>query len=454
MKWLPKKIIPIFFLVFISVIFLFPVNIILADDADVSEEELRAELNELEKEIAEKESLLKKQKNQTGSIQQEIKVLTTQIEKAKLNIQAKNLTINKLKKEIDIKSNTIAELDEKIENNLSYLGESIRMASRFDQLSATEMMLGSSSFSEFYADMDVGLLISGSIRNYVSWVKDNREELNNERNNLKIKQDAETDAKMELENTRKKVEQNEKQKNQLLSISKNKEQEYQKLIKEREKKAAEIRAALFALRDVKAIPFGDALVFAEEASAKTGVRPALILAVLQQESNMGANVGTCNRPGDSASKHWTVIMPGPKDKASGRSGRDDQSAFVRITNELGIPQEGTPLSCPWGKGWGGAMGPSQFIPTTWELFKNKISNILGIRAPNPWEPKHAITATAIYLMDLGAGKGGYTAERNAACRYYSGRPCDNRSPANSFYGDQVVSRANNIQNNMIDPLKI
>ena len=100
------------------------------------------------------------------------------------------------------------------------------------------------------------------------------------------------------------------------------------------------------------------------------------------------------------------------------------------------------------------MGPSQFIPTTWELFKDRIKVALGKTSPaNPWEPKDAFMATAFYTMDLGAAGGSYSAERDAACRYYSGRKCDSRKPANTFYGNQVMGKAASIQENMIDPLQ-
>ena len=407
-------------LLFFLVSFL-PHIVVAVEIAEDQKVELEAELSALEKEIAEKEALLKKQKTQTGSLKKDISVLTTQIAKAKLNIQAKNLTITKLKKEIVVKIGIIGGLEKKIQNNIDYLGEAIKITNETEELSLVEMILSAKSLSGFYVDIDLLAMLEGSLQDYVETVKKTKALTEQEKNSLNEKQNAETDAKVALENTKKKTEKNELEKNKLLSISKNQEQAYQKIIKEREKKAAEIRAALFALRDAKAIPFGDALTYAELASAKTGVRPALILAILQQESNLGLNVGTCNRKGDPASKNWKVIMPGPIDKANGDSKRDDQSAFLRITQELGIPQEGTPLSCPWGKGWGGAMGPSQFIPTTWELFKEKIGINLGIKTPDPWNPKHAIMATATYLSGLGAGKGGYTAERNASCRYYSGR---------------------------------
>jgi len=102
------------------------------------------------------------------------------------------------------------------------------------------------------------------------------------------------------------------------------------------------------------------------------------------------------------------------------------------------------------------MGPSQFIPSTWELFKDRIGSLLGVTASqaDPWNPKHAIMATALYLSDRGAMSGSYTAEWNAACKYYSGSACKyGRKPANVPYGDQVMAKAQNIQENMIDLLK-
>jgi membrane-bound lytic murein transglycosylase B len=102
------------------------------------------------------------------------------------------------------------------------------------------------------------------------------------------------------------------------------------------------------------------------------------------------------------------------------------------------------------------MGPSQFIPSTWELFKDRLGSALGISGDsvNPWNPEHSILATAVYMADLGAGGGGYTAERNAACKYYSGASCSpGRRPSNVFYGDQVMAKAQNIQLTMIDPLE-
>ena len=62
------------------------------------------------------------------------------------------------------------------------------------------------------------------------------------------------------------------------------------------------------------------------------------------------------------------------------------------------------------------------VDATWELFKNKVGSLLGISGneANPWNPQHAFMATAVYMSELGADSTSYTAERNAACKYYSG----------------------------------
>ena len=59
-------------------------------------------------------------------------------------------------------------------------------------------------------------------------------------------------------------------------------------------------------------------------------------------------------------------------------------------------------------------------------------------------------ASALYLKDLGANAATFTAEREAALRYYAGSNW--YKSKNAFYGRQVMEKATNIQENMIDPL--
>lgn len=422
-----------------------------ADKVSEREKQLRAELAKTEAEIAEWTVVLNKKRQESGSIQRDAEILAAKVAQAKLVIKAKNLTIQTLGKDITQKEKTIEELNSRIDRGKESLSELVRRTNESDAYSVVEVALSNQNISGFFSDLDSYSSINRSLQDLFAEIRGTKAATEAEKEALNTKKNLETDAKVAIETEKRGIEKNEAEKRELLKISKNQEKSYEQVVSAKQKKAAEIRSALFALRDTAAIPFGTALAFANKVSEKIGVRPAFLLAILTQESNLGENVGTCNRPSDPVSKKWQAIMPGPTDIAAGKSRRNDEAAFLRITSELGLDPDSMPLSCPWQGGWGGAMGPSQFIPTTWESYKARVATALGKKKVNPWEPEDAFMASGIYLSDLGAGARTYTAERTAALKYYAGGNW--AAPANAFYGNGVMQKAQNIQENMIDPLQ-
>lgn len=411
--------------------------------AGKSDAELNIILAECEKEIAAQQTILDGQKNKSKTLQGDITTLQANIDAAKKRINQKNTVIKTLGNDIKSKAQTINQLNGHIAIGKESLAQLLRKTNEIDQVTFASALLSSKTISDFYSDVDTYSSVKRSVQASVEGIKADKAETEGVKQQLEVKQTEQIDAKEEIEHQKSLVEKNQSDQKVLLSISKNKEAEYQKVLAERKAKASSIRAALFKLRGQGAIPFGEAYDYAKVASAKTGVKPAFILAILKQESNMGANVGTCNRPGDL--KTWRDIMPGP----DSNSWRDDQSAFQRITSKLGISPDGQPLSCPLATGgWGGAMGPAQFIPVTWESYMSRIQSSLGVAVADPWNPAHAITANALYMKDLGAAAGTYTAEREAACKYYSGRGCSAPGVSNAFYGNSVMAIEKTIQANI------
>lgn len=419
------------------------------DDAVAAQEaKLRAELASLEQEINAQQAILNEKNRESVSLERDVAILNAEITKAQLNIRAQNILIQQLGKDITIKTATIKELEEHLEQGRESLAELMRKTNEIDSFSLAEVVLAGENFSDFFSDLDAYSSVKRSLNERFEELRTTKTIQETEKNTLSKRRNKETDIRAGIEADKRLVEKKEKEKQALLSISKNQAKAYETVLKEREKRAAQIRSALFSLRDTAAIPFGTALNYANEAYAKTGVRPAFLLAILTQESNLGENVGTCNRPGDPPEKSWRAIMPGPTDKSS----RDDETKYLQITADLGFDPDSMPLSCPWQGGWGGAMGPAQFIPSTWISYSPRVASALGKSVPNPWEPKDAFMASAIYLSDLGASEGGYTAERRAALKYYAGGNWN--KPQNSFYGDGVMQKAQSIQENMIDPLNL
>jgi len=404
------------------------------------EDELRSELDRIEKEKAEVQETLSVTRTEGASLERDVNILTGEIRKAELNIREKNLRISKLEGGIEERQKTVAELEEKIEKNKESLADLMRKTNYIDDYSLPEFLLAGEQLSDFFIDIDDFASIKREINGSFTIIREARGEVLEERELLEKEQIAEIDTKKAIEADKQIVAVKQNQKTALLSINKQTAKGYEQVIAEKERQAAAIRDALFSLRDASGISFGQALEYASVAGKATGVRPAFILAILKQESNLGQNVGTCNRSSDPEEKKYYNIMPGPNDN----SWRDDQTIFLAIVEELGRDPLNTPLSCPLNAStWGGAMGPSQFIPATWKSYEAKISSALGVATPDPWNPRHAFTATALYVRDLGASAGGFTAERTSALKYYAG---GNWSlPANAFYGDQVMGHASNFQ---------
>lgn len=408
-------------------------------DLSAREKELRQELERIEAEQAEIQKQLDAQRGETASYQRDVNILTGEIKQAQLKIDARTIEIKRLGKDIDLKSQTVAQLSDKLAQSQEDVGQLVRKMSQMDDLSLAEVVAADDTVTDFFGEYDSYVSIQASLGELIGDIRAVRGETEKERADLTDRQQKELDLRAEIEAERKVIAAKEAEKKKLLAGSQASEATYQSQVAAKQKEAAAIRAALFQLRDTKGISFGDAVEYAKEAGKATGVRPAFILAILKQETDLGKNVGTCNRDGDPEEKSWRNIMPGPDDNSS----RDDQTIFLRITKALGLDPDTTPLSCPWGNGWGGAMGPSQFIPSTWAAYEARIAAAVGVKTPNPWNPEHAFTATAIYMSDLGAGAQSYTAERTAALKYYAG---GNWSlPQNAFYGNSVMSYAEGFQ---------
>ena len=222
---------------------------------------------------------------------------------------------------------------------------------------------------------------------------------------------------------------------------------YQQLLETNQRTAAQIRNALFQLLGGGGgIQFSQAVDLANYASGVTGVEASLILAILEQETNIGSNLGSCLFSDSTSGR--PVMHP-----------TRDEPVYLAIADILGFDPTTQVVSCPLYRGgsrvgWGGAMGPSQFIPSTWAIYGGIVSTgsgytydqstdairrINGGSGPaNPFNNQDAFIATALLLRDNGAD-GSYAGDRQAALRYYAGWG-GATNPANAFYGDQVMTR--------------
>jgi len=348
---------------------------------DLTQEEravLQAQYDELQKEIAVQQQIIKDTQAKKNTLQGDVTLLNAKIKAAQAQIDAKNITIKQLAAQIAKKNVVIGQLSERIERGKESLASILRQEDQIDSSSIVVILLSNDDLSSLFADIDAFVSIKTGLKELFADIREAKAQTEVEKADLATKQNQTADAKYEVETQQKRIAGDKTQKQQLLAITANQEVEYKKVLADRQAKAAAIRAALFPLRDAAAIQFGDALAYAKEAQTKTGVRPALILAVLTQESNLGKNVGQCYLTNDSTGagvgKNTGTVF------ARVMSPTRDVPPFLALGLELGFDPHHQVVSCPIASagGWGGAMGPAQFIASTWAAFADRIASARGI----------------------------------------------------------------------------
>lgn len=422
---------PIVFLCLAIFLAVFSFNITNAQSSvDAHKAQLEKDLAVLEAEIDAQEVLLQGKQRERVSYERDVAILEAQIEKAKLGIRARDIAISKINQDIDGKEEVIGSLNSKLDREKESLSQLIRKTNEIDNMSLVEVVLGTQNLSEFFEDLDSFDSIKVALNDSFKEIEGTKSDTESQKRTLQVKQEEELELR-DIQNLQKrKIEAQEAEKQAIVDATKGVEAEYQKLIKSKEKSAAQIRSELFALRGSAAIPFEQALELANIASAYTGVRPAFLLGVIAEESNLGENVGTGNWKTDLYECYQSIGYYTSAEK--------QKAAFLKLTSDLGLNPDTLPVSRkPW-YGCGGAMGPAQFMPTTWALYVDRIAKATGHNPPSPWDNGDAFMASAILLMDNGADKGTAYSERLAALRYLAGWK-NAEKPAYSFYGDDVMA---------------
>ncbi len=409
---------------------------------------LELELQNVERQILQQEVLVEDKQLERQSLERDLNILDAQIKKAKLGIQARAVVIDQLDEQIDDKAVVIDELNDKLARQRQSLGQLLRKTQEIDDYSLVEIMLGRENLSHFFEDLESFQSIKLSLNESFNQLKEIKGDTEEQKQSLEGKQLSEEEMKRIQESEKKNIELREKEKGKILTVTKGEEKAYTELLETQKKTAAQLRNQLFSLLgDSGQIPFPEAVSLAQYAGGKTGVSPALILAVVEQESNYGSNTGSCLVGDIRGGK--SVMHP---DR--------DAPLFLVIADILGFDSSTQKVSCPiigssgTRIGWGGAMGPLQFIPSTWAIYggvvntgsgwvysqnKDVIRSLTGSSMPsNPFNKQDAFMAAALLLRDNGA-TGSYAADRLAALRYYAGWGGASR-PENQFYGDGVMNR--------------
>lgn len=409
---------------FISVVISFIFNFSLAE----TREELQARLKDLESQIAEQQKKLDGKKGERQTLERDISILNSKIKKTESEIKARDLSIKNLSYDIEDKETQIDDLSKQIETDKDYVEEMLRDV-HYSKQNELITFLSNDKLSDTVDDINNVSVVQNNLKEKINAIQEKKSSLEGVKAELEDKKSEELSLKYQQLELKNEIEDNKKEKNTILTVTKGQEKAYQATLADIQKQASEIRTALFSLNSSnQSLTFGRAYELAKQAETLTGVRAAFILGILTVETNLGKNVGTGN---------WKTDMHPTR----------DQALFKEICESLGLDPDKQPVSKKAWYGYGGAMGPAQFIPSTWVMYKDRVSKVTGNSPANPWNPYDAITAAALLLKDNGAKYGVRTTEHRAAVCYLAG--CGNASKASyQFYGNDVLKYADKYEANI------
>lgn len=391
---------------------------------DKLKNDLRQQLAEIQNKITLYREQIKQKEKETKTLKREIEILEDQIQQIELEIQQTELAIKEIDLTIEEKEKEIAKFNQQIDQQKVILTEYLRTIYQYDQISLPEIILKRQNFSDFFEEVQSLENLQAKIQIVLQEFLSFKNKLEDEKNVLEEKKEEQNQLRSLQEIQKRSSERRKEEKNNLLKQTKGQESLFKKLMKKAYSDIESIKNQLYLLEGVGLkMTLGEALTHAQLASSKTGVRPAFLLAVLKKESSWGTNVGTGT---------WRQDMH-PR----------DHQAFLEITKKLGLNPDKMPVSRKPSYGWGGAMGPAQFLPTTWQFYEEEIANLTGHRPPNPWDIDDAFVGAALKLAKNGANQQTYQAEWKAAMIYFAGGKWSN--PIFSFYGDSVMELAEVIQ---------
>lgn len=405
--------------------------------ADAQRKALEAQLADLERQIVEQESIVSRYRAQGVTLSQEIRRINARIAKLNLEIRAARLSLLQLDNQITETRSQIAQTESEIEKNKENLARILRTLYENDTKSLVEILLTNPSISVFFGNMSNLIIVQDNMRAALQTIVQLKVDLVTQREKLALERaDVEALQQYQLAQ-RSNVAKTQEEKSTLLAETRGKESEYRRMLETTRKTASEVRKQIFRLFDGGEMSFEEAYRLAKFASGATGVDAAFILAILDQESALGRNVGRCS--------YQTAMHP-----------RRDIPIFREIIDELRRNRIFVPdpllVSCPIHAdgAFGGAMGPAQFIPSTWRMYASSISAVTGNNPPSPWRNTDAFAATALYLRNaynsnacieysrIIPSEADMLRKRCAAAQYYAGSRWHRFRFA---YGNPVLERA-------------
>ena len=399
---------------FVGVLFFYPAYI----GAQQDNNELVQNLKQLDQEISALRATIRELQQRASTLEDELFLFANHIRQTELEIERVHHEIAVLDQKIITLDAIIAQRKERIARKKDAIAIFLRELNAYETVPPVVRIAASPSMIDALQEAAAIEQAQERLLARIADIREEAQKLLHEQELFEAQRLKQEELVRVAQLAREELRVKEFERERLLLETKGSEKLFSQLISKKTQEAASIRTTLYLLEDIGVnLHFEDAYRIAKQYANAVGIHASFLLAVLQKESRLGAHVGT---------GYWQTDMH-PR----------DWPAFFEIARELGLDPDRTPVSKKPSYGWGGAMGPAQFLPSTWAGWKERIAVLTGNNPPSPWNIPDAFAAAALKLAAAGSDQKTFDAEWKAAMIYFAGGNWDN--PAFSFYGDSVMA---------------
>ncbi len=361
----------------------------------------QAELSNLDKKIKELSNKQSTASTEAELAADQLAFISQELQAAQLQYDQTLLSITVLNRDISESEQEIDRLEAATVDTRQKLRDSLRALYQHDQTSLLDVILGSTNLSGLMTERRAYQTIQQRALQYVVELQQRQQAVTEhiadlEQQQLQMQQLKELQAYQQSD-----LNEQQNSKHEFLRLKQQQQAQYAREVAETKQTRAEIEQQLFSLRGLGVdLALNDAYQAARFASSLTHIRPALLLAIVKVETNVGETLGSGQFPDD--------MHPASRD------------AFIKLTEQLKLDRTKAPISRRPSsyQGWGGAMGPGQFMPDTWLGLMPRLSQLMSKPVPDPYALPDALVAVGLMMADRGAANPAMEAE--AIGRYLAG----------------------------------
>gem|GEM_PF-2993622 len=239
-------------------------NIFKLQKAEAVNEEERAklekELAEIDAQIAKYEKELSTTQTEKTTLQNAINKLKTRASSISLQIKSSQGNLTQIKGRIQDTEVAINQTISNIDKNKNEISDLLQNLYQYSVTSDLEIFLSEENFQDYFDRTNNVNILQDKIRQKLVDMKVLKGTLTEQKASLDEKKD-ETQKLLSVQLLQQQeLERNKKEQEQLLTVTKGKEANYQKILSEARKRAAEIRSRIYELVGVKSkVTFGEAL---------------------------------------------------------------------------------------------------------------------------------------------------------------------------------------------------